>query len=297
MSDMTLKSMTGYGRGTASAQGIKVDIELSSVNRKQFDVRLSLPRATAALEARLIETIQETVKRGYITGTVTVHASERARAKGISVNRILAMSYLDEIRTVSRRLDLPDDLSSSSLLHLPEVVQYHYPVEDVDLIWPLAAKALWQALQMMLKMRQREGRILAADLSGRLSRLLRLVLRIEKAAPCVMEKYRRSLAKRVQSAELMTRNTDPQVLKEIVLFAGRSDITEELTRLRSHLCQARRLLFQSQPVGRTLDFLTQELLREMNTIGAKANDAAIAGIVIQCKTELERIREQAQNVE
>lgn len=294
---MALCSMTGYGRGEAAAGGVKVSVELGSVNRKQFDVRLNLPRSMVALESAMAETVHGVISRGSVTGTVTVTVAAEKREQGCRVDRPLAAAYVRELRLCAKALGLADDLGASVLVRLPEVVQYHYIEEDVDRLRPVAVTALRRALSALVAMRRREGRALAEDLAGRFRHLAAQLGRIEKAAPEVAARYREALRVKLAGAGLHVAEHDGGVMKDVLLFAERSDVSEEITRLRSHLDQAAGLLRSREPVGRTLDFLAQEMFREINTIGSKANDLAIAKHVIQFKTELERIREQVQNIE
>lgn len=294
---MAMRSMTGYGRGTATIGGVKVDVELSSVNRKQFDVRLNLPRSLAALESVMIEIIHGAVSRGHVTGTVSVAVSDRTRQQGCRVDGRLAAAYVRELRELARGLKIADDLGAAALLRLPEVVQYHYAEEDVSVVRPVAEQALRKALAALVRMRGKEGAALARDLSGRFRQLdgrLRLIARL---APGVAERYRGLLIERLQRAGMPNVKEDEAVMRDLALFADRCDISEEITRLESHLHQAGELSKSTEPVGRTLDFLAQEMFREINTIGSKANDIDIVKHVIHFKTELERVREQVQNVE
>lgn len=294
---MALKSMTGYGRGSAAVGGIKAEVELNSVNRKQFDVRLSLPRGAAALESRIAETIHRSVSRGQVTGEVTIHFTAAARARGVLVDSDLAAAYLRALRRAAKRLRLRDDLNASQMLSLPEVVRYHQPQEEPDTVWPAVAAALRVALAALLRMRATEGAALARDIAARFGRLSRALGCIRRHAPGVAARYSAALRQRLSRAGFKLDDGDQQLLKELALFAERSDITEELTRLESHLGQARRTLARTEPVGRSLDFIVQEMFREINTIGSKANAVAISREVIAFKAELERIREQVQNVE
>lgn len=295
---MALKSMTGHGRGEASVRGLRVQVEIGSVNRKQLDVHINLPKSLSALDPRVTEAVQAFVKRGNVTGTIDVSFSEAARQEGVCVDYALAASYLREIKRVAAKLKLKDDLSARSLLNLPEVVRYEHREENAEQVWPVVRKALNQALAQLARMRKAEGAALVRDLKARLSGLRDVRLaQIRKHAPDVVAKYRAALKERLRKAGFTVEAADPQVLKELALFADRSDISEEITRLDSHLGQALTLLNSDEPVGRSLDFLAQEMHREINTIGSKASDAKIAGHGVQFKAELERIREQVQNVE
>lgn len=294
---MGLHSMTGYGRGTAAGSGVRVEVELTSVNRKQLEVRLSIPRPLATLESRLVEMIQEAISRGQVSGSVAIHVSESLRQKSLRVDKHLAASYVRELRATAHRLGLKDDLSASLLMELPEVVAYSGAEENTEAVWPVLARAVKAATGALIAMRAQEGAALAADLRKRFALLETMLKRIRKEAPAVAGKYRAALHSRLKNAGIPVDVNDPQLVRELALFAERSDISEEITRLQSHLQQAGVLLKSSQPAGRTFDFLAQEMFREINTIGSKANDVVITRQVIHFKSELERIREQVQNVE
>ena len=294
---MALRSMTGYGRGEAAGQGLLVDVELSSVNRKQLEVKVALPRSLTVLESRLVETVQEALSRGHVTGAVAVQVSRAARERSLRIDHPLAGAYIRRLRSAAAAYGLADDLKASILLALPEVIQWAAISEDADRVWPLIRRALERALKDLTALRETEGAVLAADLRSRLARLAKLLQRIRTFAPRITEKHRRQLLARLSATGLSFAAQDPQILREVALFADRCDISEEITRLESHLRQAGSLLRSRESVGRTLDFLAQEMFREINTIGSKANDVRITRVVIHFKTELERVREQVQNVE
>ncbi len=294
---MSLRSMTGYGRGSANAKGLRVEVELNSVNRKQLEVRISLPRSWQSLESRVVELVQESISRGQVSGSIVVHVSEALRAKSLNVNCELAAVYVTELRKTAKTLKLTDDLSASLLLSLPEVVTYTGADQDVDYVWPVIEKGIKAAIAQLLTMRLKEGGELVNDLETRLKILGSHLDGIRQEAPFVTQRYRDALHKRLEQAGVTLDSADPVVMKDLALFADRSDITEEITRLDSHLKQARALFKSRDPAGRTLDFLAQEMFREINTIGSKANEVRITRQVIEFKTELERIREQVQNIE
>ena len=294
---MSLRSMTGYGRGEATAKGLHVEVELNSVNRKQLEVRISLPRAWQSLESRVVELVQESISRGQVSGSVVVQVSEALREKSLKINGALAAVYLTELRKTAKALKLNDDLSASLLLSLPEVVSYSGAEQDVEFVWPVMEKGVKAAIAQLLVMRLKEGVELVRDLEARLKKLIGHLEAIRMEAPRVTERYRDALRKRLSQAGVTLDLADPVVTKDLALFADRSDISEELTRLDSHLKQTHALLKSREPVGRTLDFLSQEMFREINTIGSKANEVRITRQVIEFKTELERIREQVQNIE
>lgn len=289
--------MTGYGRGEATAGGVKIEVELSSVNRKQMDVSLSLPRSLGVLEPRIEEVIHKAVSRGRITGEVFVRLSSEARRRGVRVDADLARTYLRELRKTAKRAGLKDDFGGSLLLELPDVVRYEQPAEEADRLWPVLSRALSAALKNLLTMRAREGAALQRDLESRFGKLSTRTARIRTQAPQVAGRYREKLLARLKSAGFTMEASDERMLREIALFADKCDITEELTRLDSHVKQARKLMQSAEPTGRSLDFLAQEMFREVNTLGSKANDSGILKDVVALKAELERVREQVQNIE
>ncbi len=295
---MSLMSMTGRGTGAAAARLARVEAELSSVNRKQLDVNVGLPRFLASFESRVQEKVQRAVSRGRVTGEIRVTWAASAQAAGVRVDEGLARAHVAALRASAKKLGLPDDLKASALLALPEVLVFEHRAVDIEALWPVVEKALAAALSNLRAMRKKEGAALGRDLRARLKQLTVLGREIGTRVPAVAATYRENLLKRLAEAlpgaDLAA---DERVLKEIALFADRSDITEEQVRLASHLKQAGHLLKTGGVVGRTLDFLVQEMGREINTIGSKANDGEITRRVISFKTELERIREQVQNIE
>jgi len=293
---MAIHSMTGFGRGTAAARGIRVMVELKSVNHRQFDCRIDLPPPLGEWEVAVREQIHESIARGSIACKVVLDVSPVIRRQSATVDEALARAYLARLRQIAGRLGLKDDLSSASLLNLPGVVSFESPAAGFRSCRTLIRIGLNKAIKALNAMREREGRTLGRDIADRLKRLQALMLRIERRAPGVAPYYRQALLKRIHEAGLNVNAEDPRLLKEIALYADRSDISEEITRLRSHFQQCVAVIATGELAGRPLDFLVQELFREINTIGSKANDRVIASEVIRFKAELERIREQVQNI-
>jgi uncharacterized protein (TIGR00255 family) len=293
-----MKSMTGYGWGEDADEGFKVTVELSSVNRKQGEITVNLPRELEVLEAQIRDRINRVVARGRITARVSLHVGEGMEAARVHVNRALAKAYATELNRLAKELKLTGSLSIDTLMRAPGVLQTNEELADAEDFWPPVERALKKALEMMLKMRAREGANLQKDLTHRIGIMQKSVARVKKEAPQVQKRYREQLLDRIKSAGINeTTFDDERLLKEVVYFADRSDVTEEITRLESHFQQYHECLKSPEPVGRTLDFLAQEMNREINTVGSKANDAAISKEVVILKTELEKFREQAQNVE
>ncbi len=290
--------MTGYGCGEMSHDGCKITVELSSVNRRQSEISVNLPRDLDVLEARIRDELNRRLSRGRVSVRVTLHAGDDRRAQAVRVNRVLAAAYAREFALIGAELGLEGRPTLEVVLRAPGVLESEEDVPDAEAYWPALSEALATALKQLIQMREKEGAHLAEDLSMRLGVMRRAAVAVRERAPLVAEHYRRQLQDRIAATGIVWNAEDGErLLKEVALFADRSDITEELTRLESHFVQFEQCLVSTEPVGRTLDFLAQELNREINTIGSKANDAAIAREVVTLKAELERIREQSQNLE
>ena len=295
---MAIMSMTGFGRGEVCENGVKVVVELSAVNRKQFDCSFSMPRELASLESKLHALVHARVVRGYIKGLLTVASAgaEGGEAPGIDLAAVQAQ--IRALRAAAEKLGLADDLKASSLLRFPDVLRGNVLPADPLEIWPQAERATQSALACLEVMRQREGEALERDLRSRFAALKTVGGEIAQLAPAVPQAYKETLEKRL--AELLGPGcvADPSLIaREVAVFADRCDVSEELTRLSSHFVQVGKVLDEGGACGRTLDFLCQELFREINTTGSKANNADISRLVIGFKAGLEAIREQVQNVE
>ncbi len=289
--------MTGYGRGECAAQGFKVTVEVSSVNRKQTEITVILPRELEVLEANVRKMVNRYVSRGRLTVRVALQTPSRRVYGRTCLNKELARFYVEELRKLARELDLPGPVTLDHLVRAPGVFQPADQLGDAERFWPAVARALKDALAQLVKMREREGAHLARDLEKRLAAMQRSAANIRRRTPAALAQYRKQLVDRIKAAGLRALAEDDRLVKEVVLFADRSDITEELTRLQSHFKQIANCLKSDGPVGRMLDFLAQEINREANTISAKANDTQIVREVVKLRAELEKFREQAQNVE
>jgi len=293
-----MKSMTGYGRGESAQNGFKITVELSSVNRKQSEIVVYLPRELEVLEPRVRDEVNRRIARGRMTVKVSLHAGETNSGNLVKINIPLARAYAREINKLARDLRLSEVVTLDLLIRAPGVLETQEQVSDPDLFWPAIDRALAEALTALVKMRQREGAHLSKDLQRRMLSMRRAVARIQRAAPGMVKRYQEQLRERIKNAGLEHPALDDErLLKEVTYFADRSDISEELTRLQSHFQQFDVCLKSTEPVGRTLDFLAQEMNREINTIGSKAADSAISREVVALKAELEKCREQVQNVE
>ncbi len=288
--------MTGYGRGEVDHGGVKLSVELNSVNRKQSDIVVNLPRDLAELEPRIRATVNEKISRGRLNVLVSLQESGNG-AHPLALDTGLARSYHAAMLTLQKELSAPGEITIGTILQAPGVMRSPEHSVDATKAWPVLQQALTAALAELIKMREREGKHLAKDLIHRLKILRAEIKEVRAAYPEVVKKYRSALLERIEKAGLNLSMDDERLLKEIAFFADRSDISEELTRLESHLAQFAHHLRKNEPVGRTLEFMTQEIFRELNTLGAKSNDAAISQHVVACKSELEKIREQIQNLE
>jgi len=289
--------MTGYGRGEHTQEGYKISAEVSTVNRKQAEINIYLPRELEPLEARVRAEVNKRVARGRATVRITLHAGEGLVSKA-QINSALAKAYARELKKLAADLKISSELTLDTLVRAPGIFQADNALDDADHFWPAIESALQKALEACVKMRVREGVHLAKDLKSRITAMRKGVAKVQKEAPAMLERYREQLRERIRSAGLpLPPEEDERLQKEIIYFADRSDISEELTRLESHFQQFDECSKSEEPVGRTLDFLAQEMNREVNTIGSKANDSAISREVVLLKTELEKFREQVQNVE
>lgn len=290
--------MTGYGWGEHAADGFKVTVELSSVNRKQGEISVTLARELEVLEAQIRDELNRRVARGRLTARISLHLAEGKDTARAHINKELAHAYARELNRLAKELNLAGPVTLDLLMRAPGVLQNNEDLPDAEHFWPDVRRAVVQALDMLVKMREREGAHLQKDLSSRIGLMRKSVARVQKQAPLVQKRYREQLIERIKTAGLddLALEED-RLLKEVVYFADRSDISEELTRMQSHFQQYDDCLQSKEPVGRMLDFLAQEMNREINTIGSKANDSLIAREVVILKTELEKFREQAQNVE
>ena len=291
-----MKSMTGFGCGEALNNDLIYRVEVASVNRKQADIVVNLPRELSALDSRIRKQVSEVVSRGRINVGISLKSSE-AKGGSLSINLPLAEEYSAAIAKLEEHLGLNGLVSRFDPGRAPGVIQLGETLPEPEDAWPFVEKALKESLSKLLEMRSTEGAHLKSDLESRLATLKGFLQQIAEQAPSVVQRYRKNLIKRLDSAGIELNLDDERLIKEIGLFADRCDISEEITRLESHFAQCHKYFTRDEAVGRPLDFLIQEMGREINTIGSKANDASIAQIIVESKTELEKIREQIQNIE
>ncbi|MEO7166566.1 MAG: YicC/YloC family endoribonuclease [Chthoniobacterales bacterium] len=291
-----MRSMTGYGRGESERGGAKISVEINSVNRKQSDIVINLPRELGALEPKVRQAVADRLARGR-TNVVVAYEPGANGSRNLALDRPLARSYHEGMRALQAELKAPGEITIGMILQAPGVMRFSEDAIQPNEAWPALEEALDAALGELIKMRTREGKHLAKDLIHRLKIVRQSLKEVRKLHPAVAEKYRENLLERIQKAGLELETNDERLLKEIAFYADRSDVSEELTRLESHLAQFAHHLRKDEPVGRTLEFITQEISRELNTLGAKAGHAEISRHVVACKSEVEKIREQIQNLE
>jgi uncharacterized protein (TIGR00255 family) len=292
-----MRSMTGYGRGDAAKDGFKFTVELNSINRKQSDISINLPKELVELEPRIRDEINAHLSRGRINVVVAFHRSNAKAEEQVELDVALAKAYQRAILKLQKDMKLSGPLTLDTILRAPGVLKLAEATMDAESVWSNIEAALRKAITGLVKMREKEGKFLANDLLQRLGILEAGLELVRKTAPEIVTRYREQLRARIKEAGLDIPLDDERLVKEVVFFADRCDISEEITRLSSHLKQFRDCLKSNEPVGRTLDFLAQEMGREINTIGSKANAAEISQQVVKMKAELEKIREQIQNIE
>ena len=288
--------MTGFGRGSSATEQWHANVEIGSVNRKQAEVVVLVPRELSELEGRIRKAVLGVASRGRIQVAITIERAQGTSA-AIRVDAALAHAFHDAFIELGKTVGHPLLPTASDYLRQPGIVSLGGLEIDAEQAWLAIEPALNDALAGLVAMRKSEGEHLKADFLARLGTLVSFTEKIAADAPQRLSRQRDLLGKRLRDAGLDLDPSDERVVKELALFADRCDVSEELTRLDSHFTKFREYLEAFEPPGRALDFLCQELFREFNTIGSKANDAGIAQTIVEAKTEVEKIREQVQNVE
>ena len=291
-----MHSMTGFGRGSAVTDAWRATVEIGAVNRKQAEVVVQAPRELAELESRVRKAALAVVSRGRVQISINLERAEGSAA-AIRVDAALARAFHEAFAEIGRAVGDPVAPTAADYLRQPGIVSAGESAIDAEEAWKAIEPALADALAALASMRETEGGHLMEDFLARLETLAGYAHRIAAEAPARPVRQRELLMKRLRDAGLDLDPSDERVVRELALFADRCDVSEELTRLDSHFAKFREYLDASEPPGRALDFLCQEMFREFNTIGSKANDAGIAQTIVEAKTELEKIREQVQNVE
>lgn len=289
-------SMTGYGKGVATDNKKTITVEMKSVNHRYLDLSFKLPRAFMFVEDDFKKTIEKHLSRGHVDVYLTLE-QKSVDEGGFQVDAELAKNYLHAVNLLSMETGVPNDFTVSSLVKVPDVIVRETPVEDEDVLKNLALYALTEAIENLSKMREREGEALKRDFSVKLDAIEAALTKIKTLAPKVVEDYRNAMNARIAEVVEPSLIDKQRLATEVALYADHCAIDEEITRLSTHIKAMRRHLEATEPVGRKMDFLVQEFLRETNTIGSKANNISITEQVLVIKNEIEKMREQAQNIE
>ncbi|MGE5581923.1 MAG: YicC/YloC family endoribonuclease [Bacillota bacterium] len=288
--------MTGYGRGVVSTPDYTVTIDLKSVNHRYLELYFKIPKTYSFLEDKLRREISGKISRGKIEVSLTIEKSSLEEAQ-VKLNKPLVASYLKAVQELKSDYAISGEVDLKTVTQLADIFEITQPEEDLELLNGIAVEALNEALRALIQTRQTEGRGLAVDIQAKLGILEQFRLELQVLAPNVVAGYQERLTRRIQELTGGVELDPGRLAMEVAIFADKSDITEELVRIESHLRQFSEILDAGEAIGRRLDFLIQELNREINTVGSKANDLKIAQIVINFKAELEKIREQIQNIE
>lgn len=293
-----VRSMTGYGRAEAVLNGQKMIVEIKSLNHRFLEISLKIPASFSTLEMEIKKKIAEPLLRGKID--VTIRRDVQGVTENdhyLALNLPLAQNYYNLLTQLKQSLGLKDDIRMEMITAQKDIFLPVEQPQDVTVLWQGLAMVLDEALAGLVGMRQREGEILARDLSARLDLMALLLNGIEAKTPHVVLEYQRRLTDRVREMTSGLMIDEARLCQEVAIFAEKSDITEEIVRFRSHLGQFQEMLSSGDAIGRKVDFLIQEMNREVNTIGSKSSDAGISKQVIEIKSELVKLREQVQNLE
>lgn len=288
--------MTGYGRGEAVLHDRTITVELRAVNNRYLDCTVKIPRLYVFAEEAIKSCVQKQVGRGKVDVFVSIDATAADKID-VSLNKPVADGYYQALKQMQAAYGLNDDISVSLLSRFPDVFLVEKEQGDADVIAGDIVQVLTQALADFNAMREREGEKLAQDIQGRAQTIAGLVSQVEERSPQTVAEYREKLRQRMQEVLENTQLDESRILTEAALFADKVAVDEETVRLRSHLDQLGQMLEQGGAIGRKLDFLIQEFNREANTIGSKCSDVALARVVVELKGEIEKIREQVQNIE
>lgn len=292
-----IKSMTGFGRATKIFSNKEVTVEIRSVNHRYFEFSARVPRVYSYLEERLKSYLKSTISRGKVEVSVIIAAVEGETTSVVKINQGLAKEYLNALKSLSEELQVKNDVTVSQLARFSDIFTVTRAEDDEEDIWRMVEETASEAVNKFVTMRSVEGEKMEQDLLNRLDNIAKWVEQVEIQSPKTLENYRSRLKAKMD--EILGNNTidEARILAEAAIFADKIAVDEETVRLRSHIKQFKDILKVDEPVGRKLDFLVQEFNRETNTIGSKAQDVEVARIVVDIKSEIEKIREQIQNIE
>lgn len=288
--------MTGYGRAEGAVDGRNIAVEIKSVNHRYLELSSRVPRGYGFLEEKLKTYLQSSISRGKVDVFVAMDTPEDAEVI-VTVNHSLALGYVTALKEIVGRYSLRDDVSAQGISKYPDVLSIHKAPEDEDAVWNTVKFKVDEALLKFIDMRKNEGVRLYEDIISRMRVILALVEKIEERSPETVSEYRQKLENKIKEMLESSTIDDQRILTETAIFADKVAVSEETVRLRSHISQLENMLMSDDAIGRKIDFLVQEMNREANTIGSKAVDSKIAYMVVDIKAEIEKIREQIQNIE
>lgn len=291
-----IKSMTGFGRARELLNGREITVEIRAVNHRYYEFSSRLPRSLTFAEERLKSLLQGKISRGKVEVSVTVQ-NITAAAEVITANKEVINGYVSALREIKDEFSLTDDLSLSAVMRMPDAFTVVKADTDEEQLWSDLRAVAEKALESFLKMRETEGERMREDILSRLKTIEGNVSFVEERSPIIVESYRKRLYERMREVLSDTGIDENRILLEAGIFSEKTAVDEETVRLRSHIAQFREMLESSEPIGRKLDFLVQEMNRETNTIGSKVQDIEVTKIVVDQKSEIEKIREQIQNIE
>ncbi len=291
-----IKSMTGFGRGNAVLNGRDITVEIKAVNHRYYELTCKLPRSMNYCEERLKTLLNGRITRGKTELSVQIQSVGEV-SEQIAVNKDIVLQYVEALRDIKDELGLLDDLTLSNVMRIPDAFTVVKAETDEEQLWEDLKTVTEQALSNFITMRENEGNRMKADLLQRLSTIEKWVDIIDERSPKIVEDYRKRLYDRMTEVLQGKEIDESRILLEAGIFADKTAVSEETVRLRSHIAQFREMLESGEPVGRKLDFLVQEMNRETNTIGSKVQDIEVTKIVVDQKSEIEKIREQIQNIE
>lgn len=290
-----IKSMTGFGRGEFSQGTSTFSVDVRSVNHRYSDVSVRMPRAMSGLEEKVREFVSEKISRGKVD--VYINYSTFGQNSQVKLDTNLAKAYVDSLNTLKEMFGIRDDINLSLLTRFPDIMSLETVDQDMDELWFILKEALEMAFNALVDMRQREGERLKSDLLEKLVNVKGFVTNIKEKSYCIVDEYKNKLYDRIKELTKDIPIDENRLLTEVAVFADKSSIDEEIVRLESHMEELRKALNFNGSVGKKLDFIIQEMNREVNTIGSKITDLSILNNVISIKTEIEKIREQVQNIE
>ena len=291
-----IKSMTGFGRSEQKINGREISVEIKSVNHRYFEFNCKTSRGYAFLEEKLKAYVQQRVSRGKIDIYVSVVCAEETQAN-VTLNHSLAAGYVAALKEIASAYGVQDDISVSSVARFADIFTVHKAQEDEDEVWQSVLPVLDSAMESFMNMRKAEGARMKEDVLSRSGTILSIVEQIDEQSPQTVAQYREKLEERLRELLESASVDEQRLLTEAAIFADKTAVAEETVRLRSHFSQLQKFMEAKEPVGRKIDFILQEMNREANTIGSKVQNAPLAHLVVEIKSELEKIREQIQNIE